>query len=237
MEIKVFDHVEDLTELVSLEIQKAAEEKEITLALSGGSTPVALFKHLSKNYKDEINWKNIKFFWGDERCVPPNNKESNYGTAYKTLLKNINLHEEQVFRIKGEDDPQEEAVRYSGIITNNVKPENGLPKFDIIMLGLGEDGHTASIFSKDMELINSDKICETAVHPETGQQRITITGRTINNAEKIFFLVTGKNKSEVLYNIFRKSGNYKNYPASFINPPNGKLSWFLDKEAASKLSL
>ena len=110
-----------------------------------------------------------------------------------------------------------------------------MPKFDLIMLGLGEDGHTASIFPNRIELLESEKICAVAVHPESGQKRITLTGKVINNAETIIFIATGKNKSKVVGEILNQKGRYKSYPASFIYPRDGELYWLLDQDSAVKI--
>ena len=207
------------------------KNKHFNIALSGGDTPKKIFKILSSDYLDKIDWKKVRLFWGDERCVPPENSESNYGAAKKLLIDRIALPEQNVFRIKGEEVPSWEAIRYADIIKENVKRENDLPAFDLTMLGVGEDGHTASIFPDQMNLLHSDKICETAIHPETRQTRITITGNVINNSKRIFFLVSGKNKAEILKHIL-KNKDSKSLPAENIEAKNGTLHWYLDQDAA-----
>ncbi len=204
------------------------------IALSGGSTPLKIFKILSSEYKVKINWKIVRLFWGDERCVPPESNESNYGTAKKLLIDKINIPEQNIFRVKGEDNPGNEAIRYSEIIKENVKTENNLPAFDLTILGVGEDGHTASIFPDQMYLLKSDNICETAVHPGTKQKRITITGKVINNSKRIFILVNGKNKAEIIKRILGNK-NSRSLPAQNIEAKNGTLHWYLDQNAAKLL--
>ena len=183
-----------------------------------------------------FDWKRINFYWVDERCVPVESTESNFGEAERILFDKINtlvnLH-----RIFGEDDPYEEAERYSGILKNNLPVEKDLPLFDIILLGMGEDGHTASIFPDQMNLLTSDKYCEVAIHPESGQKRITLTGKIINNADKIIFLITGKNKSEVVKDILEKKNGNEKYPAAHITGNNGNVKWYLDKDAAGLLNI
>ena len=139
----------------------------------------------------------------------------------RTLLEKIDIPSSNIHRIKGEDDPEKEALRYSEEISACTAKRDGLPLFDLIMLGLGEDGHTASIFPGHKELFNSDKICEVAVHPVTLQKRITLTGRVINNAESVTFLVTGKKKAEIVEKIIKKSSSAINFPASYIVPVYG----------------
>ena len=133
--------------------------------------------------------------------------------------------------MKGEDDPVIEADRYSKEINDFSVKKNGLPFFDIMLLGLGEDGHTASIFPGNEKLFLSDKTCTTAVHPSSGQRRLTITGKIINNAASVIFLVTGKNKAVIVNKIIGKHKNKKQFPASFVEPINGSLYWYLDEAA------
>jgi 6-phosphogluconolactonase len=151
------------------------------------------------------------------------------------LLSKIGMPEKNIHRIKGEEDPLEEAVRYSDEISRFTEKRDGWPLIDIVLLGLGEDGHTASVFPGNIRLIESDKICEVAVHPVSGQKRITITGRVINNAHKVTFLVTGGKKAEVVEKILKNIPPAQNYPASFIVPVYGNLNWYLDSEAAGLL--
>lgn len=233
----IFNNLDELSEhfaeLLKSEVESSSDK--FNLALSGGNTPKLIFNHLAKHYQTKIKWDNINFFWGDERCVPPDDNESNYKMAYETLLSNVTVSKENIFRIKGEANLFDEAKRYGDLIAAKVIKENNLPKFDLIMLGLGEDGHTASIFPDQMHLLIESKICSAAAHPITKQLRITLTGKVINNARNIVFIVTGKNKSKVVNDIFNHQQDSKTYPASFIKPNYGKLIWFLDKEAASLL--
>ena len=148
------------------------------------------------------------------------------------LLDKIQIPKENVYRILGEDDPSKEAERYSTVIKKIIPERNKLPSFDLIMLGMGNDGHTASIFPNQLHLIRSEKICETAVHPLTFQKRITLTGTIINNSSQIIFFVTGENKSKILTDILNPSDRSSSFPAAYIKPINGKLSWYLDKDAA-----
>jgi len=239
--VKIFSSPEELSEsfaevLVLMINDSAKNSKKVTIALSGGSTPELLFSLLGTTYAKSVSWKYVHFFWGDERCVSPESSESNYGLTKRTLFDMINIPESNIHRIRGENNPSDEAVRYSSEIIACTEAKNGLPVFDIVLLGLGEDGHTASIFPGNLKLFNSDKICEVAVNPYSGQERITITGRTINNASTLFFLVAGKKKAVIVENIFKNNSAALNYPASYIVPLYGQLHWYLDNDAASLLN-
>ncbi len=207
------------------------EKKTINIALSGGNTPIELFKILAANYKDKIKWNSINFYWVDERCVPVESVESNFGNADKYLFSKISIDDSNLHRIKGEDNPLSEAAKYSRIVTANVTAKNSIPCFDIILLGIGDDGHTASIFPNQMGLLTSEKIYDVSFHPVTMQRRITMTGKTINNAENIYFLVSGESKSKIISDILKESEDARNYPAYYVNPKYGELFWVMDKEA------
>ena len=206
-----------------------------SMALSGGSTPRKVFEFLVEKYAHKINWKKVRVFWGDERCVPPDDNESNFMMAKASFLTHIPIPESNIFRIKGENDPEREAFEYENIILKNVRIINGIPAFDFFMLGLGTDGHTASIFPDHLELFHSEKLFDITSHPVTHQIRITATGKLINNARFIVFLATGEAKSAVVAKILDKKSEWENLPASLVRPENGALLWLLDEKAASNL--
>jgi len=236
-DVRIFNNTDDLSkefaEVLKGEVDSVKDK--FNLALSGGSTPKLLFKYLSNYYENKIKWDKINFFWGDERCVPPDNDESNYKMAFENLLSKVRILQQKIFRIRGEDNPVEEAKRYSDVVKKIVKGEKEIPVFDLVMLGLGEDGHTASIFPDQLQSFNDAKIYSASIKPVTGQRRITITGNVINNARNIVFIVTGKSKSTVVADILNNKIESKKYPASFIKPIKGKLIWLFDKEAAGLL--
>lgn len=218
-----------------IEIINNSQNEKVHIALSGGNTPKALHKYIAENYTEAVNWNKVYFWWGDERCVPPDDHESNYKTAKETILDKLNIPDDNIIRIKGEVDPAEEVKEFNKILQTKLPFKNSLPVFDVILLGLGEDGHTASIFPNQIELFDSDNFAEVAVHPVSGQKRITLTGKVINNAENVFFLVTGSGKANVVGEIINKEGNYKSYPASLVDPVDGNFKWYLDKLAAEKV--
>ena len=222
-------------ELVKTITESAKKRKFFSIALSGGSTPEILFSVLGDHFSKSVPWEHVQFFWGDERCVPPDSRESNYGMAMRKFLEKIKIPASNIHRIIGEGDPEKEAFRYSEEISEYTVKRDGMPIFDLIILGLGEDGHTASIFPGNKELLDSSKICEVAVHPLTLQKRITLTGRVINNADSVNFLVTGAKKADIVEKIINKNPVAINFPAYFIVPVYGELRWLIDKEAGRLL--
>jgi 6-phosphogluconolactonase len=175
-------------------------------------------------------------FWGDERCVPPTNDESNYKMTSDSLIKKINIPASNIYRIEAEKDPAEEAERYSNQVRILLPHRMGTPRFDLVMLGIGEDGHTASIFPGEILLFNSEKLFEVSRHPLTGQKRITATGKLINNSKEVCFLVTGESKAERVAQIIEKKPGWERLPASLVLPENGELVWMLDGPAAQMLN-
>jgi len=239
-EVRIFSSPFELAEefagvMVKMIKESAKKRMPVTIALSGGTTPEILFKILGEKYTETIPWKFVHFFWGDERCVAPDSSESNYGMTFRKLLNKIEIPSLNIHRIIGEDDPDKEASRYSKEILLYTRQRYKMPSFDLVLLGLGEDGHTASIFPGHLSLFNSDKICDVAIHPTSMQKRITLTGRIINNAAVVTFLVSGLKKANVVEKILKKDPLALNYPASYIVPVHGSLSWYIDQEAGSLL--
>lgn len=205
----------------------------INVALSGGSTPKAIFDYWASLPKGEIDWSMIKFFWGDERCVSPTDEESNYRMTKEHLLEHIDIPESNIFRIKGENPPSEEQYIYADILCSEVEHSGCIPSFDIMILGMGDDGHTASIFPYQRNLWFSPQLCIEATHPNSGQKRISLTGKVINASKNIAFLVTGKNKADKVKEIIEMPyESAKIYPAALVKPSEGNLLWFLDDDAA-----
>ncbi len=238
MNIQIGNTPDELNRSFTVWLQEILAEKEIvTIALSGGSTPRSLFDYWAGLPEGEIDWRKMKFFWGDERCVPPTDEESNYKMAREHLLDLVPVPKDHIFRIRGENNPVKEALRYGGILQHKLEIVNGTPSFDIIMLGLGDDGHTASIFPHEMTLWDSSENCVTATHPLSGQKRVSLTGKVINNARHVVFLVTGMNKSAKVKEIIGDPAlAAKQYPAARVQPEPGNLYWFLDESAAQKLT-
>jgi 6-phosphogluconolactonase len=176
-------------------------DRKVNIALSGGSTPALMFRLWAEQYDAQTPWERIRLFWVDERCVPPTDRESNYGMTRDNLLSKVNIPEENVIRIKGENDPEEEARRYETEVRSMVPEEEGFPQFDIVLLGAGDDGHTSSIFPGQEHLLTTDRAYAVGTHPKTGQQRIALTGMPIIHTQRLIFLLTGENKAQVLADI------------------------------------
>ncbi len=238
--VRVFPSLDALSltfaELLVKDLDRIGPDEYYSIALSGGTTPVFLFKYLSENFVDRISWDQLLVFWVDERCVPPEDNESNYKMAFEHLLQNVPLPDTNVFRIRGEANPLLEAKQYSELVSENIPEYNDVPQFDLVLLGLGDDGHTASVFPENVNLFNSSNIYDVSVKPENKQRRITATGKLINNASKVVFLVTGKKKADIVSQIIHKKSGYEKYPASRVNPVSGQLTWMLDADAGSLLN-
>ena len=233
MEIKVYKTKQEVAkEFSKFLIAFVTGRKETHIALSGGSTPKIVFDELASNYNKEIQWEKVHLYWGDERCVPPEDKDSNYKMTVEHLISKITIPKENIRRIKGENNPMYEAKRYANLLKKELPKANNLPQFDLVILGMGDDGHTASIFPHQIDLWHSNKYCEVAIHPESDQRRVSITGQIINNATTVTFLVTGESKAAKFTEIKNKIGNYAQYPASLVAPSSRQLFWFLDQGAA-----
>ena len=194
-----------------------------------------ILSEFNEQKKNKVDWKRIHFFWGDERCVPPDHDDSNFGSANSVLFSVIDIPEGNVHRIQGESNPDEEADRYSKLLSQLVPSKNGIPIFDWVFLGVGEDGHTASIFPNQIEFINSSKVCVVAKQPDNGQLRITLTGTVINMAKRVTFMATGEEKQEVVKHIINNEAPSKKYPAAKIAPQTGRVDWYLDALAADQI--
>jgi 6-phosphogluconolactonase len=236
-EIKIFSDAQELAEAFASELfhMMKSSRQRFDIALSGGSTPKLLFDVLVNSYRTKMPWDRIHFWWGDERCVPPTSEESNYGMTQKHLLSKIEMNESQVHRIKGELAPDDAAKDYIREIQSHLNERANWPVFDLIILGMGDDGHTASIFPHEMELLHSSNLCEVATHPESGQKRVSLTGQVINNANRVYLLISGKSKAKRISEIMNNKKMASRLPTSYIEPKQGKIIFFLDEDAASEI--
>ncbi len=235
--INVFENKQQLAKRFADFFIELAQQKDddFFVCLSGGSTPKLFFQELASKHPETLNWNKINFFWGDERCVPPDDEQSNYGMTNENLFLPLKIKQEKIHRIRGEESPVRESSRYAEELMHYVPKNFGFPRFDLVILGLGQDGHTASIFPDQLHLLISGRLCEVATHPESGEKRITLTATVLNNAENIAFLTTGKSKAKKVSEILNQKKDFQHYPASHIRPIDGALQWFIDKEAAKQI--
>lgn len=220
-------------------VKRLKEKKDgpFFLALSGGSTPKLLFKILAEDYKKKVDWQRIHFFWGDERCVPHDDSESNYGEVKALLFDHVPVVWDQVHAVDTTKSPEDAAKAY-GELMMQLLPSNsdGLPVLDLNMLGMGGDGHTASIFPANMdELLTDPRICAVATHPESGQKRVTMTGPVLKASDEVAFLITGNGKTQRTAQILNQEHGSEKFPVAHIKPTSGKLIWFLDMAAADEV--
>ena len=185
------------------------------LALSGGETAKHMFSLWVDEYKDKIDWNNIRFFWVDERCVPPTDAQSNFGLADRLLFGKINLPASHYYRIVGEGAPSEEAILYSSLVKATVPTVDEVPIFDFVLLGVGEDGHTSSVFPDRKDLLTAVEPYAVSVNPYNKTVRICMTGKPMIEAKHTCFLVAGENKCSILKKILDKEQE-DIYPASYI---------------------
>jgi 6-phosphogluconolactonase len=216
--------------------QAIAWRDKFTVALSGGSTPRALYELLAgETYAPRIPWEQTHIFWSDERCVPPTSDESNYRMAYEAMLARVPVPAEQVHRMRGEDDDPDEAARdYEKILQE--KLENP-PQLDLILLGMGEDGHTASLFPGSTALDETEHLVAAPFVEKLKAHRLTMTFRTINAARSVTFLVAGEAKAETLRAVLEGERDPHRYPSQLVEPAGGELVWLVDEAAAKRLSL
>ena len=237
--IKVFEGRESLSiEAANLfrECAKKCIKKKnaFTVALSGGSTPKRMYEILaSQPYRDRINWEQTDIFWVDERCVSICDERSNCRMAFDSLIEHIPVPRENVHPIECDDNAFRGAEEYEKILKEYFKGKQ--PRFDLIFLGLGEDGHTASLFP-GTGVLNENKRAVGFIHLKNEDfHRVTLTPPVINNAEKIVFLVAGRSKAYILKEILEGPKDSDRLPAKLIMPVNGELLWLIDRDAAGML--
>ena len=205
---------------------------EASLVLSGGSTPKAVLKQIAIQ-PTRITWDKVYVFWSDERCVPPDHPESNYGMAKSYLLDLVPIPAQNIFRMIGEIEPEAAAADYEETISAHFYKRE--KRFDLMLLGLGDDGHTASLFPDTPALVVKDKWVAANPHPYSDTSRLTLTFPALNASRQIFFLVTGENKAQVVKEVIRETHLPPPHPAKLVTGSVSSPVWILDSEAASKL--
>ena len=222
-----------------VQLQAADRPQEhFNIALSGGSTPRALHRVLvTPPYRERVDWESMQYFWGDERFVPPGDPESNYRMARETLLAEAPVTADQVHRVPTErGDPTMVAELYEADIRRDMNILPGqLPRFDLILLGMGPDGHCASLFPHTEALQVRDRMVTANFVPKLNANRITFTVPVINNAVAVVFLVAGADKADALAAVLEGVYDPETYPSQLIAPEHGALHWLVDRAAAAKL--
>ncbi len=203
-----------------------------TVALAGGSTPKTAYELLARDHTDEVDWSNVHVFYGDERSVPPEHEDSNYRMSKEALLDHVQVA--SVHRMQGELPPEQAAKSYEEELREFFGDEDP-PVMDLIMLGIGGDGHTASLFPNTPALKVTDRLATENPVEKLNTVRITLTAPTINAARTVTFLVAGEDKSEALQQILEGDGSPNTYPAKLVRPADGP-NWMIDKEASLQLS-
>jgi 6-phosphogluconolactonase len=220
---------------VSASRNSIAAKKRFAVAISGGSTPRRLYSLLgSEAYRHQVDWQHVHLFWADERCVPKEDGASNFRTAFDTLLSKISVPDENIHRIRGEEHPDKAARDYE----EEIKKFFGMsesPIFDLIILGTGEDGHTASLLPGSKSLEETTRLAVPVYLEKPNRNRVTLTLPVLNNAARIVFLVSGPSKANIIHEILGKEGRKGRYPAGLIRPSHGHITWLIDQEAAGEL--
>lgn len=214
--------------------QALAQRDRAHVALAGGSTPRAVNALLvAQPRRALVAWERVVFWFGDERCVPPDDEQSNYRMNRETLLEPLGIGRAQVHRMRGEDDPPAAAADYDAVLQLELGEQ---PRLDLVLLGMGPDGHTASLFPGTIAAIDDDKRCIAHYVPQLERWRITLTPRAINAARHITITAGGAEKAAALQGVLEGPRQTDVYPAQLIAPVDGTLRWFVDAAAAAKLS-
>jgi 6-phosphogluconolactonase len=209
------------------------------IAISGGSTPKAAFQMLGdprEPWRWRMQWDRLELYWVDERCVPPGDEQSNYRMTREALLDRTPLRPEQIHRMEGELEPDEAAARYESELRNSFRLEGAeVPRFDLVALGLGPDGHTASLFPHTEALHEMSRLVTANHVPQMDSWRITLTWPVINRANSVFFLISGADKAQILKEVLAGPRDVERLPSQLIRPASGILTLILDESAAAEL--
>ncbi|WJW68110.1 6-phosphogluconolactonase [Candidatus Chlorohelix allophototropha] len=249
IKIQTFENLAELSKAAAerLAVYSAdciAQQGRFTIALAGGNTPRELYKILAQPpIREQIDWFNTYLFFGDERCVPPNHPDSNYRMVQENLLDFVGIPFANIFRMEGENlDPEAAATNYANLLQEFFELESGdgpspenFPKFDLILLGMGPDGHTASLFPGTSALQERGHPVAANFVPKLNANRLTLTAPTINRAEQVWFLVVGEDKAPTLKRVLEGDYQPQTLPSQLVKPNGGRVYWFVDRAAASQL--
>ncbi len=241
MHIAIYPDIDTLSYEAAQYVVRIAKESiaahgRFTIALSGGTTPTRLYGLLgSEPYSSHIDWNLVHIFWGDERCVPPDSPDSNYHMAQEVLLSKIAIPRHQVHRMPA-DQPDRDAAsqRYTDEM-RRIFATNDIPDFDLIQLGMGPEGHTASLFPHQASLHETQRLVMPVSVPKPPPDRLTFTPPLLNAARNVLFLVTGSDKAGALQAVLEGAYQPDEYPAQIVRPVNGEVVWMVDKAGAAKI--
>ncbi len=241
-EIIVLDDAQALSvraaeEIVHVSGEAICMHAQFTLCLTGGNTPANTYSLIGTRFHLSVDWKEVHFFWGDERCVPPDNEASNFGMANRTLLSKLPLAPSQIQRMRGEDPPAAAAAAYEKDLKEFFSLGAGeLPRFDLVLLGLGDNAHIASLFPGSPLINERVRMVADAEVDAPQRHRITLTPPVLNNAARVMFIVSGVKKAQAVKDVLQGPQDPSRFPAQLIEPTEGTVMWLLDKAAASLLS-
>lgn len=242
-EVRIFEDLDDLSRaaaslFVELANEAVRDHGAFRVALSGGSTPKKLYSLLARpEFSTRIPWHAVQLFWGDERCVPPDDPESNYGMAHDVLLQRIAIPATNVHRIRGEMDPGQAAAEYEALLRESFGAgPNRVPRFDLVLLGLGGDGHTASLFPGTSALEETKRLVVAVYVEKLNAHRISLTLPVIDHSAAVVFLVSGEDKRSIVAQVLAGSGDRAELPAQRVRSLDDKVVWFLDRPAAADVS-
>ena len=241
MNISIFPDMEQLSHAAARHVVQVANEAlavhgHFTIALSGGSTPKKLYSLLAlEPYCKQIDWTKAEIFWSDERCVPPDDAESNYRLAHEVMLSKLPIPASQIHRMPAnQSDRVVAAIAYEQEL-RRVFDTDGIPSFDLIQLGLGPEAHTASLFPHQASLRETQRLVLYVTVPKPPPPRLTLTPSILNAAKHVLFLVTGAEKANAVRAVLEGDYQPEEYPAQIVRPTQGEESWMLDTAAASGL--
>ena len=239
--VRVFSTAEEVADAAARQFAELARNavtnhSRFSAALAGGNSPRRLYELLAGDQlRNRVDWRAVHLFFGDERCVPRDHADSNYHMAYESLISRVDIPASNIHPINGEGEPERNAALYETEL-REFFPSGSTSAFDLVLLGLGEDGHTASLFPDTSALAVTDKWVVANWVEKLASYRITLTPAAINGAAQVIFLVTGANKAAAVKAVLEGPLQPENLPAQLIKPEAGTLTWLLDSQAASRLS-
>jgi len=241
MHIAIYDDKHTLSQHAAEYIMRIAQEAidlhgHFTIALTGGTTPGEVYSLIgSEPFRSQLDWQLVDIFWGDERCVPHNSTESNFYLAQEVLLDKIAIPKSQIHPMPADQLDREAASQAYSIEMQNTFDTNGIPSFDLIHLGMGPEGHTASLFPHQVSLHEKHRLVMPVSVPKPPPDRLTFTPPLLNAARNVLFLVTGSEKADALHAVLKGEYQPDEYPAQIVRPINGEVVWMLDKAVAQKI--